>query len=106
MASASAKKETPGPFYIPRQIAEWRKHVDSIWCEKTNLARFWNQMKDKVDLKLCHEFINSMKTRDENEELPSGMVQGILVQYSPRYLCSFFGWDGTGVLSWNESCRG
>ena len=63
-------------------------------------------MKDKVDLELCHEFINSMKTRDENEELPSGMVQGILVQYSPRYLYSFFGWDGTGVLSWNESCRG
>ena len=63
-------------------------------------------MKDKVDLELCHEFINSMKTRDENEELPSGMVQGILVQYSPRYLYSFFGWDGTGVLTWNETCRG
>ena len=103
MASSSA--ERPKGIYVPRQIDEWKKHPDMLWLEQTNLARFFEQISETVDLMLCYEFLRSMKTRDPNEEFPSGMVKGVVVRYSPRCLYHFYGWDGTGAVVWEQGTK-
>ena len=106
MASSSDKNEQRKPIYVPRQIDQWKKHQDAIWCDKTNLTRYLEDVDTKVDVVLCNAFIQSHRERDKNEAHPSGVVEGILVQYSPRYLHTYFGWDLLMVISWNAStCR-
>jgi hypothetical protein len=62
-------------------------------------------MKPEINYAHCQEFITSMQHQDENDDCPAGVVEGILVKYSAFYLQAFFGWDGSGVVTWNDSCR-
>ena len=60
-------------------------------------------MKGEVDIGRCNAYIASMRTRSEDDPYPAGEVEGVLVQYSSRYLHCFFDWDGTGVSEWSET---
>ena len=98
-------KTALGPIYLPRMVREWKRKTDGAWLTKTNLIQYWTRLDGKVDVARCLEFLKSMKSRSEEEQFPAGYVDGILVQYSPRYLHAFFGWDGTGITKWTPECR-
>ena len=84
---------------------EWKRRPDIIWHTNTGLGKYWSLVEGKVNIKHCKEFVTSMRTRDELEPYPSGWVEGILVQFSSRYLYKFFGWDGLGVTGWSDQCK-
>ena len=92
------------PFGVPKAIAEWKRRADTIWTTKTGLVKYWTMMASKTNLDHCNQFVKSMRERSEDEPNPAGYVDGILVEYSSRYLHVFFGWDGTGATQWSPSC--
>lgn len=83
---------------------EWKRQPDSAWLTRTNLIKYWMRLDDIIDIPRCQQFFTSMAERSEDEPYPSGVVNGVLVQYSCRYLHAFFGWDGIGVTEWNSKC--
>jgi len=80
MTSPDSRKNLP--FVVPRQVTEWKRLPDNIWCDKTHLTCYWDQMKPEINVAHCHEFIESMRQQDKNEDYPAGVVEGILVNYS------------------------
>ena len=98
-------KTSMGPIYTPRMVREWKRKTDGAWLTKTNLIKFWTRLDGKVDIARCQEFLASMAERSEEDPFPAGVVEGVLVRYSPKYLHAFFGWDGTGITEWTPECR-
>ena len=97
-------KKTLPPFYVPRMVMEWKRRPDIIWTTRTGLGKYWQLLEGKVNIARCNAFVSSMRTRSEDDPYPSGEVEGVLVQYSSRYLHKFFDWDGTGFTEWSEAC--
>lgn len=83
---------------------EWKRKPNLIWHTNAGLGRYWTLLEAKVNIKHCKEFVESMRTRSETEAYPSGVVEGVLVQFSSRYLHKFFGWDGLGATAWTTGC--
>lgn len=101
MARGAGKPKTP--FFIPRQIAEWKKHPDVDWLKEAGLFRYMQHLREHIDLGRCKAFIASMRARQQEDPQSkeiAGVVEGILVQYSPMYLYRYFGWDGQGATCW------
>ena len=99
-----ASKKHPPPFFVPRQIMEWKRQPDLTWTQKTGLGRYYTLLEGKVNIQHCREFVTSNQQQPEDEQFPSGIVEGVLVQYSSRYLHKFFGWDGLGATEWSPAC--
>ena len=93
------------PFHLPHMTMEWKRQPDLIWLLSTGLAKYYTLLEGKINIRHCTEFVNSMGTRSEEETYPSGVVEGVLVEYSSRYLHNFFGWDGLGATTRSEECR-
>ena len=91
-------------IFIPRMVREWKRKTDGAWLTRTNVIRYSTQLTGTVDVARCEAFLKSMTERNEDEQNPSGVLDGVLVQYSQRYLANFFGWDGTGVTEWSAGC--
>lgn len=95
-------KDRRPPLYVPRQIGEWQKTPDEEWLQKAGLFRYASHLQGTINLHRCKTFIASMRARQEedpsNREI-AGVVDGVLVRYTPRYLHQYFGWDGTGSTS-------
>ena len=97
-------KRVEPPFHVPRMVYEWKRRPDLIWNAQTGLDKYWAHLEGKVNIKHCHDFVTSMRKQDETDPYPAGEVEGILVQFSARYLHKFFGWDGLGITGWSATC--
>lgn len=96
------------PLYVPRQIEEWKKKPVSEWLTEAGFFRYANHLRENINMGRCKAFIASMRARQQ--ENPSdkdlaGVVEGVLVKYTPMYLYRHFGWDGTGATSWTPHSR-
>jgi hypothetical protein len=102
----SQTEEKRPPLFVPRQIGEWKKTPDEEWLQQAGLFRYASHLQETINLHRCRTFIASMKARqaaDPNNEEIAGVVDGVLVKYTPRYLHQYFGWDGTGSTSWTRN---